>query len=211
MWTRGGAGSCRWKKFEQVCAQNYYGEIFIAPSQGPIPGPIPDPGPIGDWGGNLWGLCGIKFSRPPLWSLRWPKHVLVKGISQFLLPWFESGLWVQWGYSSWACHLLREQTEKTFYVARVSAYRAYLYFTSPNNPGAYHLVHSCMCPHLSLQIWCQWWHQWRVAQNCVTKTDIFWGSYRIYIYFFLTPLQIFLPYLEIFFFNNYYFLECIFK
>ena len=50
-----------------------------------------------------------------------------------------------------------------------------------------------------------------VPQNCVTKTDNFWGSYHINICVFLTSLWIFLPCLEIIFFINPYFPVCIFK
>ena len=41
--------------------------------------------------------------------------------------------------------------------------------------------------------------------------EIYWGLYRIHIFFFLTPLQIFAPCLEILFFINHYFLVYIFK
>ena len=34
---------------------------------------------------------------------------------------------------------------------------------------------------------------WCIPQKNVTKTDIYWGSYRIRIFVFLTPLQIFAP------------------
>ena len=51
----------------------------------------------------------------------------------------------------------------------------------------------------------------RVPRKNVKKTDIYWGSYGIYIFIFFTPLQIFVPLLEIIFFNNHYFLVCIFK
>ena len=50
-----------------------------------------------------------------------------------------------------------------------------------------------------------------VPQNCVTKTDIFGGLYRIRIFVFLTPLEIFVPCLGILFFINHYFLVCIFN
>ena len=36
-------------------------------------------------------------------------------------------------------------------------------------------------------------HIIRYPRNCVTKKDNYWGSYRIYIFFFLKPLQIFVP------------------
>ena len=39
----------------RMCARNYYGAQFIAPSKGPIMGASPDPGPTGDWGGELRG------------------------------------------------------------------------------------------------------------------------------------------------------------
>ena len=45
----------------------------------------------------------------------------------------------------------------------------------------------------------------------VTKTDIFWGLYRIHIFDFFTHLLIFLPRLEILLCINYYCLVCIFK
>ena len=38
----------------------------------------------------------------------------------------------------------------------------------------------------------------------MTKTDIYWGLYRIHIFVFLTPLGIFLPRLETLFFINIY-------
>ena len=45
----------------------------------------------------------------------------------------------------------------------------------------------------------------------VTKTDIYWGSYRILFFVFLTHLRIFAPRLEILFCINLYFILCIFK
>ena len=51
----------------------------------------------------------------------------------------------------------------------------------------------------------------RVPRKNVTKTDIYWGSYRINILVFLTYLLIFVPLLEVLFFMNNYFLVCIFK
>ena len=49
----------------------------------------------------------------------------------------------------------------------------------------------------------------RVPQKNVTKTDIYWGSYRIHIFFFLTPLWIFVACLEIVFFVNNNIFVCI--
>ena len=43
------------------------------------------------------------------------------------------------------------------------------------------------------------------------KNRHFWGSYHIYIYFFLNPLRIFIPCVEILFFINRYFIVFIFK
>ena len=51
----------------------------------------------------------------------------------------------------------------------------------------------------------------RFLRENVTKPDIYWGSYRIHIFVFLTLLQIFVPRLEIIFFINHYFLVSIFK
>ena len=42
-------------------------------------------------------------------------------------------------------------------------------------------------------------------------TDILGGSYLIYIFVFLTPLWIFVPFVKMLFFVDYYFLVCIFK
>ena len=50
------------KRCMRVCAQNYSGARFIAPSRGPIPNPSPDPGPAGDWGGDFRGSCGNMIS-----------------------------------------------------------------------------------------------------------------------------------------------------
>ena len=50
-----------------------------------------------------------------------------------------------------------------------------------------------------------------IQQNYVTKTNILEDSYHINIFVFLTPLQIFVPRLEMIFFINHYFLVCIFK
>ena len=44
-----------------------------------------------------------------------------------------------------------------------------------------------------------------VPRNCATKTDILWGSYRIYIFDFLKPLRIFVPCLEILFLSIFIF------
>ena len=52
---------------------------------------------------------------------------------------------------------------------------------------------------------------WPIPQKNVTKTDIGGGTYHIYIFVFLTTLRIFVPYLEILFFINQYFLVCILK
>ena len=51
----------------------------------------------------------------------------------------------------------------------------------------------------------------RFLRENVTKPDIYWGSYRIHIFVFLTLLQIFVPRLEIIFFINNDFLVCILK
>ena len=52
---------------------------------------------------------------------------------------------------------------------------------------------------------------WRVPQNCVTKTEMFWGLVpHIYIVF-LNPLLIYVPDVEIIFCINHYFLVCIFN
>ena len=51
----------------------------------------------------------------------------------------------------------------------------------------------------------------RVPQKIVTKTDIYWGLYRIRLFVFLTLLQVFIPRLEIIFCINHYFLVYIFK
>ena len=48
------------------------------------------------------------------------------------------------------------------------------------------------------------------AELC-DKNGHFWGSYHIYIFVFLTSLQIFVPHLERLFFINHYFIVCIFK
>ena len=48
-----------------------------------------------------------------------------------------------------------------------------------------------------------------VPQKNVTKTDIYWGSYRIHILVFLISLIIFVPCFEVLFFINNYFLVCI--
>ena len=42
------AGHAGGKKNARVCAQNYSGVKFIAPTQGPIPNPSLDPVPAGD-------------------------------------------------------------------------------------------------------------------------------------------------------------------
>ena len=52
---------------------------------------------------------------------------------------------------------------------------------------------------------------WRVMWKNETKTDIYWGFYRISIFVFLTLLQRFVPHLEIFFCINNYFKVCIFN
>ena len=44
-------------------------------------------------------------------------------------------------------------------VVRDSAYRVYLYFSSPIETGAFPLVPSCRCLHSSLQIWRRLWRQ----------------------------------------------------
>ena len=49
----GRVGSCRWKKFVWVCAQNYSGAQFIVPGRSPIPGPSTSPGPVRVWGCEL--------------------------------------------------------------------------------------------------------------------------------------------------------------
>ena len=51
----------------------------------------------------------------------------------------------------------------------------------------------------------------RVPRKNVTKTDIYWGLYRIRIFIFLTLLRTFVPRLEIFLRINNYFLVFIFK
>ena len=45
----------------------------------------------------------------------------------------------------------------------------------------------------------------------VTKTEIYWGSYRMHILVFLTPLRISVPRLEILFFIQKYFLGYILR
>ena len=45
----------------------------------------------------------------------------------------------------------------------------------------------------------------------VTKTEIYWGAYRIRLFVFLTLLRIFVRRLKILFCINHYFLGCIFK
>ena len=44
-----------------------------------------------------------------------------------------------------------------------------------------------------------------VLQKNVTKMEIYWGSYRIRLFFFLTLLQIVVPRIEIIFCINHYF------
>ena len=51
----------------------------------------------------------------------------------------------------------------------------------------------------------------RVPQNCVTKTDILRVCTAYIFFVFLTPLEIFVPHLEILLFINNYFIVCIFK
>ena len=48
------------------------------------------------------------------------------------------------------------------------------------------------------------------AKN-VVKIGVYWGSYRINIFVFLTLLRIFIPRLETLFYINCYFLVCIFQ
>ena len=50
-----------------------------------------------------------------------------------------------------------------------------------------------------------------VPQKNVTKADIYWGSYGIHNFVFLTLLGIFVPRLEILFSINNHFLVCIIK
>ena len=62
----GGRGNIGGKKVAQVCAWNYYGAQFIAPSRGLIPSPSPNPGPDGNWEGELLGSCKSITSLPRL-------------------------------------------------------------------------------------------------------------------------------------------------
>ena len=49
------------------------------------------------------------------------------------------------------------------------------------------------------------------SSKTMTKIDIYWGSYRIYIFVFLILLRIFVPRLDILVCINHYFIVCIFK
>ena len=109
------------KTFVQVCARNYPGAKFIAPSQGPIPGSIPVLGPTGDWGGYLHWSYGSTTSQPQLRYGFWHNHVLVKRVPRVFSLWVESNLWVPRGPSSQECHPLRIQTDKNVPIAHGSS------------------------------------------------------------------------------------------
>ena len=63
----------------------------------------------------------------------------------------------------------------------------------------------CVCCGILLYI-----HPRRIPRANVSKTDIYWGLYRIHVLVFVDSLLIFLPHLEVRFFNNIYFLVSIF-
>ena len=139
--------TCSW-----VCTRNYSSAWLITPSRGPI---------IigGKYAYDIHGSCGSTTPRPQLRSGRWPNHVLLKGFPIFLSLWVDSILKVQLVPLPQACHTLRGKTEKHVSVYCGSAYRAYIYFTSTNETGAYTLVTSCGCTRPSIQIWRWLWHQ----------------------------------------------------
>ena len=57
----------------------------------------------------------------------------------------------------------------------------------------------------------QWYGTGSAPRKNVIETDIYWLSYCIHSFFFLTLLRIFVPSLEILFIINHYFLVYIFK
>ena len=98
MCKRGGGGSrghTGGKIFVRVRAQNYFGVPFIEPIWGQIPGPSPVSAPKGDFGDKIHGSCGRTTSKPQLGSVRWPNHILVKGVPRFLSLWVDSNFWVR--------------------------------------------------------------------------------------------------------------------
>ena len=82
-----GRDSCRRKKcFAWVCAQNYSGARFIAPSWGTILGLNLVPSPAGDGGYDICGSFRNMTSRPWSKSCHCLGHIRVKGVPQFLSP-----------------------------------------------------------------------------------------------------------------------------
>ena len=74
------------KMLSQVCSQNYFSALFIAPIQGPILSPSLFSGPVEDWVDNLHGSCRSTTSLPQLLSGHCPNHVRVKVVPCVFLP-----------------------------------------------------------------------------------------------------------------------------
>ena len=81
-WGGGGRVMQVAKIIARVGTQNYSGNQFISPIQGPILGPSPVPGFAGDWGDEICGSYGSTALRQRLQSGHWHNHVLVKGLIQ---------------------------------------------------------------------------------------------------------------------------------
>ena len=146
----GGRGHIGGIFLARVCARNYSGAKFIAPSRGPILSPSPSPSHAGDWEVILRGSCVSTSSRALLWSGRWHNHIHVKWVPQFFPACVDSNLRVQLDPPSRSCHPMRGEKEKNVSVTCCSAYHACPYFPSTKAPLVYPLDHTFKypCQHL---------------------------------------------------------------
>ena len=102
------------------------------------------------------------MSRTPRLQLQFdllPTPVLAKGVRPFLLSRFDSIARVRPGIPFLVFHPLKEQTERSISVVHDSAYHVSTFWLFPTGPGALLLVHTCMIPCQSHQVWRQWWLQ----------------------------------------------------
>ena len=138
------------------CTNIYASTQFNVPTQGPMLGPSPDPCPAGYWLVEICGSYASKISQPRLWFdfLSSPAHV--KWVCPFLLPWFDSIVWIQPRLPSLACHRQKEQTKKNVSFERGSAWYAYPSWYFPSKTGALTLYHICRNMRQRLQFWSQW-------------------------------------------------------